>query len=485
MHRQDWKSCGQRSFCYAPESYGIEVNDWKEPTLNKIGRNDPCPCGSKLKYKKCCRAKDEHFESSRRDEERAVQTALSWLDERYPEEVGAIVHYDFMGEPDEERMDAIDALPPRLEQAMSINIGEWLLADAELDIGGKDVKAHDLVLGKGGPILSAHGREWLQELRKRPLSLYEVREVIKDQGLILADMLHPENPPVRIRERTATGFLVQWDTFGARLVWQDDSFVMSGAVYPMERETALACLAEIKSEIEHEEGDPALERYITTSTIIDYWLDSILVTKPLPELVDASTGDKIALTTDHYLVTDWKEVERVFEAQDDVDGERDEGWNRFVELEDGRCRSLASLMPKGADTLEVFCRTPKLADEAREWLEDIAGGAITYKIREVVDPRSEKARNAAKPLPEPDIPKDMQRQIILQYLAKHYETWPEISLPALQGKSPLEAVTDKRLRPAVIELLKSIDQLEARRIDQTGGEPFDVSFLWERLGLKR
>lgn len=23
------------------------------PTMNKIGRNDPCPCGSGLKYKRC------------------------------------------------------------------------------------------------------------------------------------------------------------------------------------------------------------------------------------------------------------------------------------------------------------------------------------------------------------------------------------------------------------------------------------------------
>ena len=453
--------------------------------MNKIGRNDLCPCGSGLKYKKCCLAKDGLFESRRRDEERAVQTALTWLEDRYPEEVGAAVHYDFMDEPDDERTDAIDGLSPRLEQAISVNIGEWLLADAELDINGKDVKAYELILGKGGPLLTAHGREWLQELGKRPLTLYEVREVIKGEGLILADMLNPDQPPVQIRERAATGFLVPWDTFGARLVWQDDSFVMSGAVYPMERETALDCLEEIKSEIEHEEGNPALERYITTSTIIDCWLDSILETKPLPELVDASTGDTILLTTDHYRVTGWEELERILEAQDDVDGDHDEGWNRFVELEDGRCRSRASLMPKEPDTLEVFCRTPKLADEARDWLEDIAGGVITYKIREVVDPRSEKARDATKPLPEPDIPKDMQRQIIQQYLAKHYETWPEIPLPALEGKSPLEAVTDKRLRPAVIELLKSIDQLEARRIDQTGGEPFDVTFLWERLGLKR
>jgi hypothetical protein len=27
--------------------------------MTKIGRNDPCPCGSGKKYKKCCSAKDE------------------------------------------------------------------------------------------------------------------------------------------------------------------------------------------------------------------------------------------------------------------------------------------------------------------------------------------------------------------------------------------------------------------------------------------
>ena len=27
--------------------------------MEKIGRNDPCPCGSGQKYKKCCLAKDE------------------------------------------------------------------------------------------------------------------------------------------------------------------------------------------------------------------------------------------------------------------------------------------------------------------------------------------------------------------------------------------------------------------------------------------
>lgn len=453
--------------------------------MNKLGRNDLCPCGSGKKFKKCCLAKNEEFESRRREERQAIQTAIDWLHATYPDEAAAALHFDFMDEPDEGKQAAIEALSEHLENALDVNIGEWLLADAELIVNDKEVAASELILGKGGPLLPAHGRAWLQELAKRPLSLYEVREVIKEKGLILADLLHPDLPPVEIREKAASRFVRPWDTFGARLLWQDDSFVMSGAVYPLDREVALDCLAEITSELEYENGDATLERQIIASTIIDYWLDSLLESRPLPELVDAATGEKIHLTTDHYRVTDWPELERVLAGQDDVDGDRNEGWNRFVELGEGECRSLASLVAKGADSLEVFCRTPGLADEARKWLEGLAGGCIQYKIRELVDPRSEKVQSAVQQRPESDIPQEVQRQIIHQYLAKHYDTWPEIPLPALGGKTPLAAVKDQELRPAVIELLKSIDQLEAGRIEETGGDPFDVSFLWTRLGVER
>lgn len=28
--------------------------------MEKVGRNDPCPCGSGAKYKKCCETKQKH-----------------------------------------------------------------------------------------------------------------------------------------------------------------------------------------------------------------------------------------------------------------------------------------------------------------------------------------------------------------------------------------------------------------------------------------
>jgi tetratricopeptide (TPR) repeat protein len=42
--------------------------------MPKIGRNDPCPCGSGKKYKQCCRDKDEAAEHAARV---AAQTAAA------------------------------------------------------------------------------------------------------------------------------------------------------------------------------------------------------------------------------------------------------------------------------------------------------------------------------------------------------------------------------------------------------------------------
>ena len=44
------------------ENYGGDGTVQKKPVVKaeKIGRNDPCPCGSGKKYKHCCLGKDEN-----------------------------------------------------------------------------------------------------------------------------------------------------------------------------------------------------------------------------------------------------------------------------------------------------------------------------------------------------------------------------------------------------------------------------------------
>jgi hypothetical protein len=50
----------------------------------KIGRNDPCPCGSGKKYKKCCLS-ETYTETGREDstKKRLVQDLLKFYEKNY------------------------------------------------------------------------------------------------------------------------------------------------------------------------------------------------------------------------------------------------------------------------------------------------------------------------------------------------------------------------------------------------------------------
>jgi hypothetical protein len=454
--------------------------------VNKVARNDPCPCGSGLKYKKCCLGKNEAAPSWSEDERTAVGSAIAWLKTHYPEEVEETIHLDYFGDPDEEEIDAFHDLPDGPRGMLEINIGEWLVTDAFLEIEGKRVRAIDLVLGRGGPLLPARGKEWLHALGENPLSLYEVQQATPGEGFELKDLLRRDAPVVKVLERTASRSLVRWDIFGARLARQDDCWVLTGALYPMDRDRALECREEILREMDGEEDwDEEISRDLVGSIISEYWMELLTAKRPLPQVVDASTGEPIALTTDRYRVSDWEALIGILSAQPDVEGDPLEGWVRFEPLEDEARRSRASLTKKSSDALEVFCRTVKLADEARRWLEEIAGAVVQLKGREIVDPMSPKARETARKSPETEIPPELKARVEREFLKRHYERWPDEPVPALGGKSPKAAVRTKKGRLAVIELLKEFELHEARKALGEGGEPFDFGFLWKRLGLEK
>ena len=75
--------------------------------------------------------------------------------------------------------------------------------------------------------------------------------------------------------------------------------------------------------------------------------------------------------------------------------------------------------------------------------------------------------------------------IVHDYLRTHYANWVDEKIPALGNKTPRQAIRSAKGRQAVTELLESYEHLEARRVRDQGGQPFDFGFLWEQLGLQR
>jgi hypothetical protein len=453
--------------------------------MEKIGRNDPCPCGSGKKYKKCCLMKGEELEARHREEGRAVSSALDWLSKHYPKEVAGAVNDEFYGSLTEEEFQRLMDLPPDLQRMVYVNSSEWSIADAHIKVNGVRTRVRDLLLGPGGPLLAQASRNWLQCLGEFPLSLYEVREVKPGDGLELADLLRPDVPSVWVVERSASRTLLRYHILGTRLVRRDHDLVMSGAAYPFVRDRGLACEDAIQKRMKKNTWGSDLARDVVASLIISHWLKGLVAERKPPKLVDASTGEPIMLVTDHYRVTDWQALGTTLASQPDVEGDGKEGWVRFTPLEGEARRSRASLNRKNGDTLEVFCRTLKLADDARRWLEKIAGPILTFKIREMVDPRSPKALESAPAAPRPDVPAEIAAQMTEEYMRNFYADWADKPIPALANKTPRVAVKTEKGRRTVIDLLKSYEHHEARRVRDQGGKPFDFGFLWESLALKR
>jgi hypothetical protein len=267
-------------------------------SVQKIGRNEPCPCGSGKKYKKCCLAKEQGNAIRLRDQSTVAKSALDWLSSFCPDGVRTAVQTGlFSGLKKAEKL-ALDELPAEKNELLTINIGEWLLTDAKIALHDDVKPVRELLLSQDGPTLSEAGLSWLNALGERSLSLYEVNQVKPGEGLLLRDLLSSEAPEVWVSERKLSRSLVLWDIFGARLVQNEEEYKLSGAVYPFLREVANACKAKILRKMKG--VDPASEsvREIRCSLITTEWLKTLVTSHSADSAEGEVSDQQIELSSD-------------------------------------------------------------------------------------------------------------------------------------------------------------------------------------------
>jgi len=449
--------------------------------MRKTGRNDPCPCGSGKKYKKCCMMKDkarQYQDAVLHAHQGGVEKAIAWLSRRFGDEMDAWMTEDWFDGVD---MEDVGNLSQDEVEMMEINAMEMMLAEGSwVRESGEEVVFMDQVLGRGGPLMSAEQRQYLQTLQQVPLRLWEVTEVSPGVGLALTDCLD-ETQAREVREKSASTQLKQWDVIGALPVQTPAGhWELSGAIYHIPRNHVAA----VKQRIEHEaemategEEQTAISRAITSE-----WLHLLLKPEPfMPQIMDAATGEPMMLITEHYQVKDWDALADRLSRVSDVEGDRKQGWTRFLALDKDMTRSLAAInIGKQKNRIELFTKSRKGADEQQTWFENLAGDTVRHLTREMGDPLSLLARGEGeKAASAPDVPADILRKIEHDFKRKHYAGWPDESLPALDGVTPREAVKTPAGRKVVIGLLKDFENSEARC-----DHPFDFGFLWKELGLK-
>lgn len=119
-------------------------------------------------------------------------------------------------------------------------------------------------------------------------------------------------------------------------------------------------------------------------------------------------------------------------------------------------------------------------------LAGLAAAAVEFEKDEFVTLDDIKRNISENPPPrsaKEEIPSDVKRDIERQYMEDHYAKWLNMKIPALDGKTPRQAVRNATGKRKVAELLKQIENTEAHK-RKAGEYAYDVSNLRRELGIK-
>jgi hypothetical protein len=438
-----------------------QVSAVPPPPARHVGRNDPCPCGSGRKYKKCHLDADATAPSppTRQqvlDLDRRMMRGLArFAQARHPElieraEVACVGHPDF-------------DVP-------------WLVFHEPVE-GRRLV---DLYLDARRPTLEPAQRDWLIAQQATRLSIWEVSELAPDMSLVLRDVLTGET--AHVADDLVTPRVRRGDRLLARVLRLSGVDIFSGLHPQPLRPSAAAAVGRV---VRRRLGTrarivdaaalraPAVER-----VLLDAWEDACAteLDRARHVTLNNTDGDPLLLTTDHFTLAtaDRAAVEAglatITERTDDAGGAshfvlggKDLVTIANIEVDDGAMRVLTNSQVR--------------AEVVRTLVEGVCGDRVRHRVREHTDPRALLGRGdppAAAPVP-PEA-----AQLVLDFKRRHYATWPDERLPALDGLTPREAAARPAMRRRLTLLL---DDMEHGEQSMPADQRFDFDTIRSALGL--
>jgi hypothetical protein len=210
------------------------------------------------------------------------------------------------------------------------------------------------------------------------------------------------------------------------------------------------------------------------------WIESLQLSN--------TDGDELLFSKAVYRVVDRAALIAVLQNCPEID--KDEEGKRYVWLrgpaeKEGRT-VLGSMRVEGAE-LEFESNSKKRHERGKRMLAKLAGPALRHLRDEFTTQREMKRRTlekprAAEPAPN-EIPLEVRNKLVTEYMEQHVAQWPDMALPALDGKTPRQAVKTAAGRLKVAALLRDFENTEGHK--RRAGEPFyDVARLRTELGLE-
>jgi hypothetical protein len=455
-----------------------------------IGRNDPCPCGSGKKYKRCHGAGGPPAspDVARANELKSLDSDLtlrllkyartrvgdSWLDDAIQAYLGTSD-----GKVDEREFTL--AIPWAVHHWTGRD-GRALAAEWAADRRSRVTERERL-------LLDAYGGAWL--------SMWEVSRVDRGVGVALVDRLtHEERFAFDV---SASSTLDIHDTMLA-FILDCGGVSFFGGVHPQPltpyyAESAVRA-AQKMCRVRTRAVDPARLRSAEIQVeLIDIWNDlaDAMVSAPPPTITNTD-GDRVEPTTDDFEMTgDRATLLERLASIDGAEGPQDEdGETVFVFTKPGNAmhrnwdNTIIGRAVVAERHVRVETNSHRRADALRAILERALPGLLRFRLRQQTNPTdlmrramvngpSAPGAGALREQPPPEA-----LAALRDFRQQHMRSWVDESIPALGGRTPREAARTPQGRRALELLLKDIERSESRL---SPDEQIDLSWLRPELGI--
>ena len=167
-----------------------------------VSRNDPCPCGSGRKFKKCCYKRERLITAL--DRAMAIELVENYVescDERHQ------ARNEFCGGLDLD----VPAMTEHFRDTSDSAFLFWFAFDRPRDDGSWVV---DRIL-EAHPLLSSGERRYLEQMRTTAMMPYEVIATRPGESVVLRRLGAQEE--IEVREKTGSRVFKRWDMLVARL----------------------------------------------------------------------------------------------------------------------------------------------------------------------------------------------------------------------------------------------------------------------------
>ncbi|MBL7178771.1 MAG: SEC-C domain-containing protein [Desulfobacterales bacterium] len=454
----------------------------------KTGRNQPCPCGSGKKYKKCCLNKakpplDLLWRRLGNAHDRLIDKLLTFADRFLGELAMALAMGDFMLWPETDLPK--DPADEHVQLFTPWFVFNWVYDPDYSDIG-PNMPTHQTV----AQIYAREQSLDLDELERRlidaavnqPYSFLEVVSCNPGQGFRLKDIL--QGVETDVMEKKGSENARPGDILLGRIVQVDYVAMLVGCssiLIPPSRKPAII---DLRNYLLQE------NRYITADVLNEYDTEirelyfHIYKAQLQPPKICNTDGDPLMFHTLHYEIDD---PETAFRRLSDLSATEDPQTLRNEATLDAQGMVLKAEIPwsrkghKASSALDntilghividhrklsVEVNSEARAKTIRQEIKARLGGQARYKKTKIQSPETmlSKGQNAqAKEIDQNElmqIPEVQER--LAKVLTAHWEGWIDQKLPALGGQTPRKAIKTPDGRESVEALLLDAERQAAR-----------------------